>query len=431
MWCILTPPATSETWYRYFDRTHSGTINWSVPAGGTSGSYLWTNPLPVFGEKANFNWSIPRNDIKFGEYYINQTYTSKNDFEPLTHSGIIYAITSKFEDESLFAQDKIKLLKNLSITPGLDYAILGYNNVTNNYVTNGPYSYTENRNYELEPSIGINYRLLHNLILYGNYSTIYSPSYTSVTQANNYTPTYLSKPTTVEDAEIGFKILIKKSIYLHHFVFNANYFQNSLGKAPLTTFVHNNIPPNYGQLLISYDKSFYKGISIDAEDNPINNLHVYLNYTGISANYTYYINSKNLLFNGYPVSNVPDYTFNVGAFYRIPENSSIYTVKLWDTDTGSQYLFNNLADHPSSSQKMPAYDIVNTSISLRTILLNNIIPGVKTTDLSFSVYNLLNKEYNSDAYISSGGYFGGNSAGDILAYPGAPREFFLSATMKF
>lgn len=131
-----------------------------------------------------------------------------------------------------------------------------------------------------------------------------------------------------------------------------------------------------------------------------------------------------------PISQSPNSTFNFGAYYTIPTNFSTYKFKLWDQYMASQYLFNNITDSPTN-QTMPAYNILNASINLKTISLDNMIPGLKTADLTLSVYNLLNKEFNSTEYISSGGYFGTSYGGYVIANPGAPRMFFLNVTMKF
>jgi iron complex outermembrane receptor protein len=48
-----------------------------------------------------------------------------------------------------------------------------------------------------------------------------------------------------------------------------------------------------------------------------------------------------------------------------------------------------------------------------------------------SVYNLFDKQYNSTAYISSGGYFQTSNGGYIIANQGAPRSIYLSLSADF
>jgi iron complex outermembrane receptor protein len=61
--------------------------------------------------------------------------------------------------------------------------------------------------------------------------------------------------------------------------------------------------------------------------------------------------------------------------------------------------------------------------------LNGLLPewfANKPVKLSFGVENLLNREYNPTAYITSGGYFGTSFGGYTLVDPGASREYIIS-----
>ena len=51
--------------------------------------------------------------------------------------------------------------------------------------------------------------------------------------------------------------------------------------------------------------------------------------------------------------------------------------------------------------------------------------------IKLAVLNLLNHKYNEYEYITASGYFGGNSAGSILAYPGMPIAAYVTMTLKF
>ncbi|MDE2450319.1 MAG: hypothetical protein KGO22_15200 [Gammaproteobacteria bacterium] len=70
-------------------------------------------------------------------------------------------------------------------------------------------------------------------------------------------------------------------------------------------------------------------------------------------------------------------------------------------------------------------------ISARTTFLGSLIPGVQGSQVSLQVLNLANKEYNSTAYISHGGYFQTVSSGYVIANPGAPRAVYASVTADF
>lgn len=64
--------------------------------------------------------------------------------------------------------------------------------------------------------------------------------------------------------------------------------------------------------------------------------------------------------------------------------------------------------------------------ALRSLIYS---PNVRTKSsrFKFSIYNILNKQFNSSEYVTGSGYFGGGtgiSQGAVLADPGAPRMFF-------
>ncbi len=440
----------TEVWYKYLHRLHNRISNFDVPDGqGASGEY-WHPVNYALGERLSFDWKIPNNDLKFGEYYIWSDVNYDNSFYPYSvygpfnpnnYQGNNGTGSIQYNDySSFFIQDRLSLLNNkLKITPGVDYVGYGDNYTYNNNLGVFPalsYTNLKSEMFRLEPTIGVNYLLFKNLSLYGQYSISYQNPTSGIFQGlynhiyNEKTTTSNVQPMQSIDGEIGFKILIKRNRYLHHFIFNANYFQDSIGQQPQTLFISNLVPPYYGDLYVSYDTSYYNGVSIYAGDNPFNNLHVYADYTKQAETYKTFLNGNNLSYNGYPISQSPTSTFNSDISYIISTNSSTYKFKLWDQYMASQYLFNSNTDSPTN-QTMPAYNILNASINLKTISLDNMIPGLKTADLTLSVYNLLNKEFNSTEYISSGGYFGTPQGGYIIANPGAPRMFFISATMKF
>jgi iron complex outermembrane receptor protein len=103
---------------------------------------------------------------------------------------------------------------------------------------------------------------------------------------------------------------------------------------------------------------------------------------------------------------------------------------LVDQYTSSQYLFNNLTGAPSH-QTQGGYNILNAGITLKTGIFNRYVPTLKNVSLSAGITNLLGRKYNPIEYITSGGYFGGNSAGTILADPGAPRQYYVAVSAKF
>lgn len=131
-----------------------------------------------------------------------------------------------------------------------------------------------------------------------------------------------------------------------------------------------------------------------------------------------------------PVAYNPNVTFNIGLNYRRFVGQTLVTVGILDQFTGSQNFFNNLTDQ-TSNLKLPSFNVANLSLSADIPVPHAINKAVKMLNVSFNVTNLFGARYNANGYITSGGYFGGNSAGSVLVQPGAPREFIDSITAKF
>ena len=121
---------------------------------------------------------------------------------------------------------------------------------------------------------------------------------------------------------------------------------------------------------------------------------------------------------------------SAGIDYRYYYHGFLFSPQFVDQYTSSQYLFNNVTGAPSH-QKQPGYNVSNLSLGIKTTRLNQYIPTLKDVKLSVGIYNLFDAQYNPIEYITSGGYFGGNSAGAILADPGAPRQYFVTVAAKF
>ena len=145
----------------------------------------------------------------------------------------------------------------------------------------------------------------------------------------------------------------------------------------------------------------------------------------------YYSTTTNLTYPGLPVSNSPVFTGNIGVRYRRFIGPTLLSATLYDQYVGRRYLFSNLVGAPTS-QRIPPYNLLNLSISARIPLHTPYAAGMKMLKITFTATNLLGRRYNATEYISAGGYFSGvNSAGSVLANPGAPRAFYGTVTMAF
>ena len=408
-------------WFRHGYRLHLRVNNY-IP--GAPSSEDWSPYSNNYGNRLTFKLNLPYNDIKFGGDYIYATWNPiwfGTQYDRYSETGF-----------STFIQDGIHFGK-LTVIPGLDW--VGYHNIFTSYndPTAGASSYSFSRQiFGTEPSIGASYQLFPYLRLYGNYSqTIQNPVglSSSVAAANPGSVSGIRDT----DYEAGFKILLNKSNinFLRHFVFNANYFTYHLGHEaiPLTILV-NTVYTNY----FAFASANYNGVDISLLDNPVKNLHLYSNLEMLHTNYTSYVSGVNQEnYDNLPVSNVPDLTFNLGLSYKIPFRNYNFslTPKFWDVYNGKEYMFNNLTGAPTN-QTMPSYNIANAGIKFTTHAFKK--QDIKTLGIDFSVLNLFNHQYNDFEYITSGAYFGGStgeSAGAILADPGAPRTFYLTANFKF
>ncbi len=173
-----------------------------------------------------------------------------------------------------------------------------------------------------------------------------------------------------------------------------------------------------------------------ADDDPIENLHLFINASLERAVYTSYVvavnpdGSAGQEYNGSSVPYVPSSTVNLGGYYKItlPDHIAVEPNATFES-IGIQHLFDNTVGAPSN-RTMPSYQTVNLGVS---VPFSHFIG-------TLSALNVLNKSYNEYEYISSGGYFGtaGNpvdtpaeQSGYTLAYPAAPFTLYGSVTAHF
>ncbi|XTI73591.1 hypothetical protein ACQAYK_05630 [Acidithiobacillus sp. AC3] len=166
-------------------------------------------------------------------------------------------------------------------------------------------------------------------------------------------------------------------------------------------------------------------------DNPSWHWHLFAN---LGLNHSYYTSytpqGGGTTLHNENVSYSPNLTMSAGVDYRYYYHGFLFSPKFVDQYTSSQYLFNNLTGAPSH-RKQPGYNVSNLILGIKTNRLDSFIPTLKTVKLSVGLYNLFDTRYNPIEYITSGGYFGGNSAGAILVDPGAPRQYFVTVSARF
>jgi iron complex outermembrane receptor protein len=448
------------TWYRQGNRLHIINISGGLGNDGepNGGAFEYNNPQEnMYGDKMYLSLNLPYNFVKVGGYWLNSDYVSRNQwFNPTgaycSEANGTNEVTSlsnpcayrysNFQQtfQAAFIQDRISPIKNLRITPGLRFVSFytEYNNEDAQYY---PYTMQINPGGELnnptpssttfeklEPSIGANYKITKNLAVYANYATAYQNPHLGGGGGPMQSP---KQPASILQPEknvyesVGFKVLIHRYGFLNNFVLNANYYHESFSNEYL------NVTLADGTVINSSGNSNYEGFNLYAEDNPVNNLHVFTNFSYEKAHYGNYLVNNTTNYTGLNVPYVPEYTFNAGAYYKIHNNGLVYSPKIWDSYTGKQYMINDVTGAPSH-QTMPSYNILNASFSVNVPFVRKFVGVVKNAKLTLSVLNLLNKQYNGYEYISAGTYFGTtNSIGQILAYPGMPISTYLTLNLKF
>lgn len=343
------------------------------------------------------------------------------------HSSYLYET-----DLAGFVQDDFQPINALRITPGVRIVSFHTNFVNNSQAQfptsvndlvghNGDYQPNSTTNFtEVEPSIGVNYKLTHDIALYGNYSTAYkAPAGATGTYAHLLSSTL--KPQKSTQYQVGAKLFIPNEPYLHHSIVSVNYYHlndlNEIIPIPVVSHLYS---------LFASGSSVFHGVNLYAEDDPLYNLHVFANASFESANYLNYSSPSHGSYAGLPISNVPGKTFNAGAYYTLFSHDTIYQPRIWYQYTGAQNIYNNNIGAPTRN-KLPAYGVLNLGMKISVATLH--ASYLHKLTFNIDLLNVANKKYNVFEYVSSGGYYG--VAGQTLAEPGAPFTAYASVSARF
>ncbi len=431
-------------WYRHGHRVHYRINNYTP--GNPANSEFYNPTSDTFGNKLYFSWKLPYNLVKAGGSWIHQKFTTPYaGFNTLL--GTSPAYPTQYNSDVLyndyltgFLQDTVRPVSGLKITPGIaavQYQTQMYNNGSQVF-TNLPAGASNQTLIgssadtisAIEPSIGIRYAPVHWAAVYGSFSKAYqnpTDNNFGAYNSNGGTINFGSlKPVKSTDYEFGAKFLVHNWAFLHNFSVNVNYYFDRLSNETIATYL-----TNIAQTKFASADAVVNGVNISMADNPSWNWHLFAN---LSLNHSYYTKylpqGGGTAMGGINVSYSPAVALSAGIDYRYYYDGFLFTPEFLDQYTGSQYLFNNLTGAPSH-QKQPGFNIANLILGVKTTRFNPYIPTLKYVKLSFGIYNLFGEQYNPIEYITSGGYFGGNSAGAILADPGAPRQYFATLSAGF
>ena len=413
------------------------------------------------GDKIWFTVRAPKNTISTGGFLQTSRYKSQEDLynsslgfinspQPTALSGSAAVPNGPYFsdifhqlDASVFIKDTMKPLPRLRITPSLRYIDFSTDfspneqaafplalqlNPGGDATTQPPSSSSFS---QFAPSLGINWRPLSWLALYASYEQAYrQPENGGGTGPYVVVPESQIKLERADYYQAGVKMLWSKLSFAKHTYVNIDAFHLNFSHELLPTALS-----SFGFLLAKGD-SVYNGLNVVAGTDIGNNLHAFANAAFIHAYFHNFTNGTGT-FQGVPVAYVPDMTLNLGIAGRYLINSIKLKPSVTFQYNGSQYMYNDNTNI-TSHRTVPSYDLVNLGLDLKIPMPKN-NEFIRSMNVNAQVYNLFDKEYNAFEYVSAGGAYGSGGytnptsvgAGSILAYPGAPRAFYVTVSANF
>lgn len=425
-------------WYRH-DALHHARINLGFPPNNPFGGENYFPDSSTYGDKLTFEAALPfDNCVNFGGYYISADTVNRSlPYNPIfgesNPTGIGFN-TYYNTFSAAFLEDHITPGYGLTLVPGIQMV-----NYKTQYINNDPqyaliYPNARPGNthpdlsdvfVRFEPSIGVTFQPVKGFTTYANYAITYQNP-TGGNFSNTQTDLPALKPVKSTDYEVGFRVMKHHILGIKKAFLNVNYYSDHLSNEtiPIT------LPSNPLVTTFGYGTATLNGVNATLTNDLNRSWSSYLNLGLFHGYYnSYYSTTDNQSYNGNPVSGSPSMTMAFGVTYKKYYAGTLFSSTLWDQYYGHSYLFNNNTGAPSH-QTNPGYNLLNVTLTARTTLLNKILPGVKLATFGLYLTNILNKQYNSTEYVTSGGYFG-TGAGSILANPGAPRSVFATVGLEF
>ena len=390
-------------------------------------------------------------------------------------SDIFYQLNS-----ALYLQDTITPIRTLRITPGIrevNYTMDFYPNETSVFplateynpcgdlsqisppseCSTGVYTPGEAVNpsptahksfFRAEPSVGVNWRALSSLALYANWGQTYrypengggTGPYVVIPAQN----VHLEKGT---DTIVGLKVHKRRWGPVTDMALDMSYSH--------LDFTHETIPTALasGGSLLAFASSVYEGVNIFGSASPYHDFYVFANVGVVSAKFRDYINGatdangNTIIYHDVPIPYTPTSNMSFGMYYLMDIRGVVVQPRLTYIRTGSQYAFDNnnnmTADGRFNSDSytgvngdavntgntnIPSYGILNFSASVD--FPTNWSEGVQDLKVAFDVDNLADKKYNAFEYITAGGLYN-TGAGAVIAFPGAPRVWYVTLSASF
>ena len=431
----------NDLWYRHGHRLHNRYVSYAVGAPNTN---EYNNPhSDTYGDKLWFDSKLPYNKLGFGGYFIKSRENSRNAFYSMyaPYYANRFIPNDKYRsnfldvtDLAAFFQDEIHTSASLDITPGVrvEQFQLNYTPFTTETYPEASLLYPKGNQAKLpaasrsfsavEPSINVSWRPLRHLALFASYSEAYqTPVFGGGGGPFQSIPASSLDLEKGQNYQAGFKVHVPDYGFMHYFLFSANWY--------FTRFSNQYLPITQanGNVINAKGTSDYEGVNLYAVDNPVYWLHLFGNLSLQQAHFSNYAVSGQS-YNGLPVANVPDCTFNIGGYAKSYVAGMLVEPRIWVQYTGPQALFDNITNAPSATAKLPPYTLLNLAVHSRIPVHFSFLRNLK---LGVDVLNILGNHYNSYEYISSGGTYGPATAGDLIGMPGAPRTVYVSMTADF
>ncbi len=440
----LSPRLTmsSDMWFRHGYRLHDRVVNFYGPNYPVGHEY-YDPTSNTIGNNTHMVLALPHDQVTIGGYWMHGDYQNPvATFNPALGTSVtspsFFNSDHLYNDYGfLFLQDRIDLLnKKLIVTPGAaeqlfrtDYFNNGLAQFPNGNPANDPeQAPATHKNFlEFSPSVGVQYLALDWFTIHGNYAITYQNPTDSAFGANRPTTGVniaLLKATKSVNGEGGFLVTKCPLAIMGTCSLDATYFHDEITNINIVTqLAQVSLPAS-----VALASAVYNGISLNFDNAPTSYFQIHGNAI-IQHDYflSYLPSGSTTNYGGYPISNSPRYTTNLGltSVVKTSNHKIDLTPGLWWQYVGQRYLFTNVTNAPTE-QTVPGYGVVNFNMDGT---LNGLLPEwfqKKPVTVSFGVENLLNKEYNPTAYITSGGYFGTSFGGYTLVDPGAPREYIVS-----
>ncbi|MBU2755459.1 TonB-dependent receptor [Acidithiobacillus sp. CV18-2] len=431
----------NDIWYRYGHRLHNRYASFAVGAPNTN---EYNDPhSETYGDKLWFDTRLPYNKLAFGGYFIKARDNSKNAFFSSypPYNANRFVPNDKYRSDfldvtnlSAFFQDKIHIAHTFDITPGVrvEQWQLNYTPYTTETFPESTVLYPKGNESKLpadsrslnavEPSVNISWRPIQHLALFASYSEANQiPAFGGGGGPFQKLPGNSISLEKGQNYQAGFKVHVQHDGFLHHFLFSANWY--------FTRFSDQYLPITEadGTVINAFGTSDYQGVNLYAVDNPIYWLHLFGNLSLQQAHFSNYYNGKEN-YSGLPVANVPDSTFNIGAYAKSFVYGFLLEPRIWVQYTGPQALYDSITKSPSPTAKLPAYTLLNLALHSKIPMH---LQYFRNIAVDVDLLNVAGNRYNSYEYISSGGTYGPNTKGDLIGLPGEPRTFYVSLTANF